>query len=77
MIVWSTQALSDQTRIKKDERYKWVVGLYGALKKWSRSLRLWMQSQRLPVCRTRVADLVDLVSSPSKFGTNNSIPTNS
>ena len=40
-------------------------------------MRSWMQAQRAPAVRTRIAGLVDLFRSPSKTGTNNSIPTNS
>jgi len=38
-------------------------------------MRSWMQAQRVPAVSTRIAGLVDLFSSPSKPGTNSSIPT--
>ena len=36
-----------------------------------------MQARAVPAVSTRIAGLVDLFRSPSKLGTNNSIPTNS
>lgn len=38
-------------------------------------MRSWMQAQRVPAVSTRIAGLVDLFRSPSKPGTNSSIPT--
>ena len=59
------------------KKYKWVVEGSWLSRKWSRNLRSWMRALALPAVSTRIADLVDLFRSPSKPGTNNSVPTNS
>ena len=41
-----------------------------------RGVGSWMQVQRVPAAITRIVGLVDLFRSPSKIGTNDSIPTN-
>jgi len=65
------------TRLVRYKKYKWGVESNWSSRKWSRNLRSWMQAQGVPAISTRIAGLVDLFRSPSKPGTNNTIPTNS
>ena len=54
-----------------------MSGVTGRRESVRGGVRSWMQARAVPAVSTRIAGLIDLFRSPSKPGTNNSIPTNS
>ena len=63
------------TRIRSIGSINGVSRVAGRPENGRGGMRSWMQAQRVPAVSTRIAGLVDLFRSPSKPGTNSSIPT--
>ena len=54
-----------------------VSGVTDRSESGRRGMRSWTQARLVSVAGSRIAGLIDLFRSPSKLGTNNSIPPNS